>query len=228
MDPAAQLWIATAAFIATHFVASTPLRAALVARIGLKAYIGVYSLAAFATLGWMIWAYAKAPLEPLWTAQFPALRLLPAIVMPVSFILIACGLLGRNPTLVGADKLLRNPDSARGIIRVTRHPMMWGFMLWAGAHILARGELKSTVFFGGFLLLAALGALLIDRRKDKTLGDDWQRFAAATSYFPFLAILQGRNHFDLREIGWLNPAIGVALYALFMWTHAWMFGARPY
>ena len=224
MDPSTQLYAATIAFLGTHFVSSTPLRSTVVKGLGEKAYLGVYSLAAFATLGWMIWAYGKAPLEPLW----PGLRLAPAILMPFAFVLIACGLFARNPTLVGADKLLKSPDPARGMIRVTRHPMMWGFMLWSLAHLLARGELKSTVFFGGFFLLAALGALLIDRRKAKTLGEDWQRFAAVTSYFPFLAILRGRNRFDAREIGWRNPAIGLALYALFFYGHAWLFGARPY
>jgi uncharacterized membrane protein len=224
MDPFSQLCIAATAFLATHFVSSTPLRSAVVKGMGEKAYIGVYAVVAFATLGWMIRAYGKAPLEPV----FPGLRLAPEILMPFAFVLLACGLLSRNPTLVGADKLLRNPDPARGIIRVTRHPMMWGFILWAGAHLLARGELKATVFFGSFLVLAALGALLIDRRKATTLGEDWQRFAAATSYFPFLAILQGRNRFDAHEIGWRNPAIGLALYALFLQAHAWLFGARPY
>jgi uncharacterized membrane protein len=114
------------------------------------------------------------------------------------------------------------------MLRVTRHPVMWSFMLWALAHILARGELKATVFFGSFLLLAALGALLIDRRKEKTLGPDWQRFAKATSYFPFLAIATGRNRLDLQEIGARNIAIGLALYALLFWLHPLLFGARPY
>jgi uncharacterized membrane protein len=224
MDPVAQLSLAAAAFLATHFVSSTPLRGALVGAIGEKAYLGVYSLAAFATLGWMIWAYGRAPVEPLW----PGLRLLPAIVMPFAFMLVACGLLSINPTAVGAARHLRGQDPARGIIRVTRHPMMWGFMLWSGAHILARGELKSTVFFGTFLVLAAFGALLIDRRKAQTLGNDWKHFADVTSYFPFGAIIGGRNRFAASEIGWRNPAIGLALYALVFWFHAMLFGAGPY
>ena len=228
IDPATQLWLAAAAFLATHFVSATPLRALVAKGTGERGYLAAFSLAAFATLGWMIWAYGKAPPAPLWTAQFPGMRLAPAIAMPFAFILLACGLLARNPTLVGADRLLKSAEPARGIIRVTRHPMMWGFILWAAAHILARGEMKSTVFFGTFLVLAALGALLIDRRKAKTLGEDWRRFAAATSYFPFLAILQGRNKFNAAEIGWRNPAIGLALTVLFLPAHGWLFGARPY
>ena len=224
MDPAALLWLASVAFLGTHFVSSTPLRKALVGALGERAYLGAYSLAAFATLGWMIWAYGRAPIEPLWTG----LRLAPAIAMPFAFILIACGLLSGNPSAVGAGRLLKAAEPARGILRVTRHPMMWGFLLWAAAHVLARGELKSTVFFGTFLVLAALGAWSIDRRKALAFGADWERFAAVTSYFPFLAILQGRNKFSAAEIGWRNPAIGLALCVLFAQGHAWLFGAPPY
>lgn len=223
MDPYI-LYAATIAFLATHFISSTPLRPLLAQAIGERGYIVAYSLLAFATLGWMIWAFKRAPVEPLW----PGLRLAPAILMPFSFILFACGLFSRNPTAVGQAKAMASAEPARGIIRVTRHPMMWSFMLWALAHVLARGELKATVFFGAFLLLAALGAVLIDRRKEKTLGEDWKRFAAATSYFPFLAIAQGRNRLDLKEIGWRNPLIGLLLYGLVLWFHAALFGLRPY
>src|SRR5262249_37191687 len=153
-------------FIATHFVPGTPLRAAMVRALGERGYVAAYSLVAFATLGWMSWAFAKAPDEPLWQGW----RALPAWVMPIAFVLVACGIFARNPTLVGADRLLRNPAPARGIIRVTRHPIMWSFMLWAGAHVLARGELNSTVFFGGLFAVAALGTLLMDQRKRRTLG----------------------------------------------------------
>ena len=224
VDSGAQLYYATAAFIATHFVTSTPLRGALVKAVGERVYVALYSLLAFATLGWMIWAYNRAPLEPLWVG----LRWLPAVAMPFAFVLLACGLLSRNPTAVGAARLLKNPEPAQGIIRVTRHPVMWAFILWSLAHLLARGEHMASVFFGGFLALAALGALLMDQRKARTLGEDWRRFAAVTSYFPFLAILQGRNRFAAREIGWRNPAIGLALYALVFWFHPALFGIRAY
>jgi uncharacterized membrane protein len=224
MDAAAQLWFATAAFIATHFVTSTPLRPAMVRSLGERGYIVVYSLVAFATLGWMIWAFARAPDEQLWQGW----RALPAWVMPVAFVLVATGLFARNPTLVGADRLLRNDDPARGIIRVTRHPIMWGFMLWSAAHVLARGELNSTVFFGGLFAVSALGTLLMDQRKAKALGADWKRFAAVTSHLPFVAIAQGRNRFNATEIGWRNVLIGLALYGLFFWAHPMLFGARAY
>ena len=196
---------ATAAFLATHFVSSTPLRAKLVGAMGEWPYRGLYSLVAFATLAWMAWAYAAAPHVHLWEGP----RTPPYVVMPLAFVLIACGY-WRNPTIVGAEKLLRSEDPARGIIRVTRHPIMWAVMLWAATHIWARGDLQALVFFGGFFVLAAFGTLLSDRRKSSN--PDWPRFASVTSHVPFVAILQGRNRIAWREIGWLRPLIGIAVY----------------
>lgn len=196
---------ATVAFLATHFVTSTPLRPVLVNAMGEWPYRGLYSLVALLTLGWMIWAYAAAPREHLWAGA----REIAYLVMPPAFVLLACGY-WRNPTMVGADRLLKSEEPARGIIRITRHPIMWGIMLWAAAHILARGDLKSLIFFGGFLVLAAAGTLAMDARKRSN--PDWPRFAAVSSHVPFVAIAQGRNRIVWREIGWLRPAIGLAVF----------------
>ena len=224
MNPMTHLIAATVAFLATHYVASTPLRAKLVNALG-KAYLGLYSLIAFATLGYMIWAYYRAPSVGLWYS--PALRYVPLIVMPIAFILMVCGLLERNPTLVGQERLLETDDAARGILRITRHPLMWGFALWAASHILARGDAASVIFFGGFLVLALSGTVLIDRRKAATLGDDWRRFAAVTSNLPFAAIAAGRNRLNLGEIGWWKVVAGLALYGALLWLHPVLFGAHP-
>lgn len=218
------LLLACVVFLATHFMPSTPLRGVLVKSLGQWGYTGVYSAIAFGMIGWMSWAYARAPIEPLW----PGVRWLPALLMPISFVLLACGLFANNPTIVGMYRLLRNADPARGVIRITRHPVMWAFLLWALAHLLARGDMKSLVFFGSFAVLASVGTLLMDRRKQQSLGENWARFAAVSSNLPFLAILQGRNTFKASEIGWRNPAIGLALYALFFWFHPLLFGIRAY
>jgi len=218
------LLLACAVFLATHFMPSTPLRGVLVKSMGQWGYTGVYSAIAFGMIGWMSWAYTRAPVEPLW----PGVRWLPALLMPISFVLLACGLFANNPTIVGMYRLLKNADPARGIIRVTRHPVMWSFLLWALAHLLARGDMKSLVFFGSFAVLASVGTLLMDRRKQQSLGENWARFAAVSSNLPFVAILQGRNKFAAAEIGWRNPAIGLALYALFFWLHPVLFGTRAY
>jgi uncharacterized membrane protein len=215
------LLAATGIFLLTHFVPSTPLRPVLVKAIGEWPYRGLYSVVALAALAWMISAYAGAPHVPLWNG----LRYLPVVVLPFAFVLLACGY-WRNPTMVGADQLLKSEDPARGMIRITRHPLMWAIMLWSGAHLLARGDLESLVFFGGFLLLAGLGTVLMDSRKKSN--PDWARFAAVTSNVPFVAVAQGRNRIAWAEIGWLRPVIGLAAFAIFFAAHAWLFGGRPY
>ena len=96
------LVVATVVFLGTHFVSGTPLRPALINAIGEWPYRGVYSLVAALTLVWMISAYAAAPREPL----FSGIREIAFVLMPLAFVLIVCGY-WRNPTMVGADKLLK-------------------------------------------------------------------------------------------------------------------------
>lgn len=223
MNPMTHLAVAAALFLGTHYVASTPLRGKLVAALG-NAYLGLYSLVAFLTLGYMAWAYYHAPFMRLWYS--PALRYVPLVTMPIAFILFVSGLMTRNPTLVRQENLLREPEPARGILRVTRHPLMWSFALWGASHLVARGDAAALLFFGSFALLALSGTVLIDRRKS-TLGEDWRRFAAVTSNVPFAAIASGRNRFDLAEIGWGKIGIALALYALMLWLHPMLFGAKP-
>jgi uncharacterized membrane protein len=226
MDPLAHLALATAAFLVTHYVASTPLRGALIESIGEQPYLGSYTLVSFLTLGWMIYAYMHAPFAPLW--QVPGLKLWPLFVMPFAFILLACGVMGRNPSAVRQEGALKAEEPARGILRVTRHPVMWSFGLWSAVHLLARGDAASLIFFGGFLILALSGTALIDARKADTLGDDWKRFADVTSNIPFWAIVEGRNRLRLAEIGWKKIAVGVLLYAVLLATHSMLFGQKPY
>lgn len=224
VDPLGQLALATAVFIAAHFVTSTPLRARLVGRLGERVYLGLYSLVAVLALGWMIWAYRQAPTQPLWNG----VGWLPAAVMPFAFILLIGGYFSPNPAALGRDRLLRSAEPARGMIRITRHPLMWAVMLWAGAHLAAGADSASLIFFGGLLAVAAAGTISMDRRKARTLGAEWQGFAAATSNVPFVAIAHGRNILNSGEIGWVRPAAGVLLYAVVFLLHPFLFGPRPY
>ena len=226
MDPILHLALATLAFVATHFVPSTPLRMTLVEAIGERAYLGAYSLVSFLTIGWMVFAYLRAPVIPLF--HVPGLRLWPLAVMPVAFVLIAAGVMTRNPSAVGQHEGLKSEEPARGIVRVTRHPVMWGIALWAAVHLLARGDVAALVFFGGFLLVALAGTRLMDLRKADTHGEDWKRFAAVTSNVPFSAIVEGRNRLVFAEIGWKRVLAGLVAFGVFFAAHPWLFGARPY
>ena len=217
------LVVASLAFLATHYITSTPLRAALVATMG-RAYLALYSLLAFATLGWMIWAFNHAPFVNLWYAV--ALRTVPLVVMPFALVFVVCGVLSPNPTAVGQEGRLKSAAPAHGILRVTRHPLMWGFTLWAASHVVARGDAAAVIFFGTFALLALTGTWLIDRRKSTALGDDWTRFAAATSNVPFIAIAAGRNQLRIAEIGWWRILLGFAAYGALLVLHHRLFGVH--
>lgn len=126
-----------------------------------------------------------------------------------------------QPDAVGQERQLKAAKPARGFVRVTRHPLMWAIALWAAAHILARGDLRALVFFGGLLLLALIGTVLIDRRR-AAHGEEWERFAAVTSNVPFVAIAQGRNRFALGEIGYRSIVIALVLYVVLLLLHPYI------
>ena len=226
MEPMSMLVLAAGVFLGTHFVSSTPLRSELVGVLGEKAYLGVYSLVSLLTVAWMVWAYTRAPYERLWLGD--EFKVWAVVLMPVSLIFIAVGGLTPNPSAVRQESALRSLGEPRGILRVTRHPIQWGIALWAVLHVIARGDAASVIFFGGFALLSILGTVLIDARKNKAIGVDWERYASVTSNIPFGAIFQGRNQFRFEEIGWRKVLIGLALYLVLVLLHPYLFGARPY
>lgn len=221
------LTIAALFLVGTHFgIASTPLRAELIGRVGERAYRALYSLLAVVALVWLITAWQAAPFVPLWNPG-PGVRHLALVLMPVAFLLVVCALTSPNPTVVGQRP---DPDAAApatGIIRVTRHPFMWGVGLWAILHLLANGDQASVVFFGAFAVLALGGTFLIDQRRTRENAPGWGVFLQATSNLPFAAILQRRQRFAPREIGLWRVALALALYVLFLWAHPWLFGVDP-
>jgi uncharacterized membrane protein len=122
---------------------------------------------------------------------------------------------------------LDKPEPTRGVLRITRHPVMWGVGLWAAIHILANGDLASLLFFGGLLLTALGGAWHLDQRMAATEGVRWQRFAADTSFTPFVALLTGRQPWAWAE--WWRPAAwGLGAFVLLFFLHVHLFGVRPY
>jgi len=215
-------------FLLIHFgVSGTRLRDVLVARMGAGFYRGAFALASLGGIVWMGRAYSHAPAVELW-GQLVGLRPLAFALVFVAFLYIGIGLATPSPTRVGMEsKLAQGTDIARGMVRITRHPFLWGVALWAIAHLIVNGDLASLILFGSFLLLALGGTASIDAKRRRNFGDDWNRFAQATSNVPFVAIASGRNQFGsaLREIGILRPVIAVAIYALVFYFHGRLFGA---
>ena len=81
-----QLIVSSIAFLSTHFVTSTPLRARLTCVFG-RAYSLVYSLIEIVLLGWMIRSFCSAPSLNLWFS-IPMGRV-PKFVMPFALVFLA-------------------------------------------------------------------------------------------------------------------------------------------
>jgi uncharacterized membrane protein len=206
------LVLAACAFVGVHLLPSTPLRGGLIKLLGGNGYLAMFSVAAGAALIWYAAAYSAAPHRELWPA-LPALRYVPLVAMPFAMVLLVCGYTTRNPMAVMQEKHFHATDPAPGILKVTRHPIMWAIALWALSHAAANGDQASLIFFGGLTALALLGMPLMDHRRAETLGSAWGPFALTTSAIPFVAAIQGRAKPRLSEIGWWRIALGLALYA---------------
>lgn len=221
--------LASVLFLGTHLgISSTTLRDRLVAMLGERGYLIAYSLVAAMTLAYLIWMYGALPRYQYFWLPDPALFMIPKIVMPIAMILLLGGFMSKNPTAVGMENLLREgraDELTRGLTRITRHPFQWAVILWAGAHMASNGDRVSVVFFGTFLVLSLAGTVLIDRKKARRLGADWDAYARVTSNVPFAAILGGRNRLAPKE-QLLPVLVGLGGYVLVYLGHPWIAGVR--
>lgn len=227
MEAYGQLLAAAAVFLATHIgLASYASRTALIAKFGQRGYLIGYVIVSFVTFGALLFSFADAPREYLWLAP-TWVRHLPMGVMIIVCILIVAGYMGPNPTAVGLDRLAKLDEGPKGIFRVTRHPILSGIVLWALVHIPASGQLSAIILQASIALLAIMGMMQIDRRKARTLGEEWQAYAAQTSAVPFAAILAKRQRFVFSEIGGLPIIGGAGLYFILISAHRHIIGVSP-
>jgi uncharacterized membrane protein len=218
------LVIAEIAFCGSHvLLSSTRWRGALRDQIGERGFLALYSLTALVTLAWFIVAYRRAPTIELWPMQ-RWMALVPVLVMPWAAILLVAGYTTRNPTALGMERAAVANDPAPGILRITRHPVMWALGLWATAHIVPNGDVAALLFFGGIAALALGGTVLIDRKKRLALGSNWPPLAAITSNLPFLALVTRRTRLRWRDIGLLRVIAGLLLYAVLYLAHPMLTG----
>ena len=219
---------AAAFFVLIHLLVSgTRVRDALTGRIGQGPYMALFSLTSVAGLVWLGFAFSQARNDPandhLW-GMGDATRYVQLALTLVAFLLIVPGLLTPNPTSVRQEGALDRPDVARGMLRITRHPFLWGVAIWAAGHLLVNGDSASLILFGSLLALALFGTASIDAKRKRALGLKWDPFAVITSNVPFLAIAQGRQRLSLGEIGWWRIALAVGLWAALTWAHPYFTG----
>ncbi|WP_270938204.1 NnrU family protein [Falsiroseomonas oryzae] len=214
------LILAAALWLFIHIgISGTKLRDAVVARLGEGRFMIAFSVASVVSIVLLVLAWQNAETSFLWAAP-PWLRWILALLMLPAFVLFMASH-KRNPTAVGGKGLGEEP---RGIQRVTRHPMLWSFTIWALVHLLGNGDTASLVFFGAFLATALAGMPSIDAKLARRHGAAWEGFAARTSIVPFGAILAGRNRLVLSEIGWMPPVVGLLLWAALLHFHRGIFG----
>jgi uncharacterized membrane protein len=222
---------AAAVFLAIHLlIAGTRVRDGITGAIGEGAYLGLFSLASLGAIVWLAIAYKAAQRgeDPLLYDLGPGVKHLGIPVVALAFLLGVQGLFMPNPTSLRQEGSAANPDTIRGVLRITRHPFLWGVAIWSAFHLSANGDEASVIFFGTFFVLSILGTFSIDAKRRRKMGEAWAAFAAKTSNIPFAAAITGRNSLKLGEsFGW-RFWVAALLFVTVLFAHAHIFGVSPF
>ena len=221
------LWVA---FTATHMgLSSQRLRPRLIASLGGPGFQGVYSLVALAIFVPLVWAYfGHQHVGPhLWYLGYlTPVRWLAYLGMVLAMTLVAGGLITPSPA-----SLTGGATQVRGVLRITRHPLLMGIAVFGAVHLLtANLNAAELAFFGGFPVFVILGCRHQDQRK--LAGDDaYARFVSETNFLPFVGTggLGFVGPGGLRGLRESVPALalGVGLAVLLRAFHSGWFGGAP-
>jgi uncharacterized membrane protein len=225
----ATVWIAVWAvsFLGSHLViSSAPVRAWLTGAVGEQPYRGIYSLVAVATLGPLIYEFArnKHAGPVLWYLRADApIRWLAWLLMLAVLILFVASFINPNPGVARKEGALE----PHGILKVTRHPAFVSFSLFGIAHLLMNGWAGDVIFFGIFPALGVIGGMHQDTRKLRELGDRYREFVAKTSFTPFAALVGRRTRWASGDTPWAAIGAGIVLTAALVALHPTIFGGNP-
>jgi uncharacterized membrane protein len=221
----AMLILMSVLFAVTHIgMSHDPFRARLVEQIGPKGFQGVYTLVSFITFGGAIGIFAgHRNMGPvLWTMPrwlTPAVYLL----MLIAFLLLVLSMRNRSPAgMVGGTM------EARGVLKITRHPMNMALACFGLAHVIANGSLGDIFFFGSIFIVGFFGPYHQDRRKVREKGEDYVAFQRETGVLPFAAIAQGKAKLEAKDLNIPFTIIAVAAFVAAILFHEDLFGIRPY
>jgi uncharacterized membrane protein len=230
--PMTMLMAAAAVFLGIHLlIAGTRVRDGIVGAIGENAYLALFSLASLAVIVWLAFSYSAAQAsgdDPVLWSTATAVRHMAIPIVLLAFLIGVPGLMAANPTAVGMSGVATKSDTVRGILRVTRHPFLWGVVIWSAFHLSANGDEASVILFGSLFALALFGTFSIDAKRRRLLGPEWSGFAAKTSNVPFAAIFAGRNRFDAREYFDWRFFVAIAIFAIVLLFHARVIGVSPF
>jgi len=172
-----------------HFIPAIAVdfRKNLISKIGENPYKGLFALFMFLALylvisGWKATIPVNLYLPPVWGRHVTALLVL------IAFILIVA------------------PYHATNLKRFLRHPQLTGVIIWGIGHLLANGESRSIVLFGGLTAWAVIEILLLNRRD-----------GAWTKPDPV----------PVKKDLILTVA-GLVVYVVIAASHQWLFGFSPF
>ena len=122
-------------------------REAQIARLGERAWKGLYSVVSIIGFALLVYGYGLARQSPvvLYTPPTMLRHIALALMLPVFPLFLAAYLPGRIKT-------------------AAKHPMLLSVKIWATAHLLANGTLIDVLLFGSFLAWAVLGRIAAKRR----------------------------------------------------------------
>lgn len=226
------LYAAAALFLGIHlFISGTRLRDGITGVIGEGPYMGLFSLASLGAIVWLSIGYNAAQrsgANPQLYDLGAGIRHLGIPVIALAFFLAVQGLLSPNPTSVRQEGAAAKEGTIKGVLRITRHPFLWGVALWSAFHLAANGDRASVVLFGTFFVLSILGTFAIDAKRKRKMGTAWNDFAGKTSNVPFAAWISGRNALRIGEsFGWRFWVAAIVFVAV-LFSHARIFGVSPF
>ncbi|KEO54224.1 NnrU family protein [Thioclava pacifica] len=226
MDGWSEFILAGMLFLASHAIPSMPkLKAALVRRLGPRGWVIAFSLLSTGLLFWVIYAAGRAPYVEIWPQEIWA-RWLVNLAMPMAILLGSFGLGTPNPFAFEGRTTGFDPVHP-GIAGLTRQPLLWAIAIWAGAHLVANGDLAHVILFGAFALFTAMGMRTLEARKRRQMGETtWQRLSARTAMIPGAALLAGR----WRPQRWPSPirlVAAVLVWAALYHLHTPVIGVSP-
>jgi uncharacterized membrane protein len=138
-------------FLGAHvFVSMRDERAALISKVGLGPYRGLFSLVSIVGIVLICYGFAKyraAGLIPVWYPPLWTHHIVEALMWPASIMVAAAYIPGN-------------------IKRVLKHPMLAGVKTWAFVHLCANGDLGGVILFGSVLAWAVYDRITLKRRSD--------------------------------------------------------------
>jgi uncharacterized membrane protein len=214
----------SALFAVTHLVLSHgPIREGFVRTLGQWPFRGLYSLISFLTLGpaAVLWWQNRHLGPVLWELPLWGERVIAGLLVLFGFFLFFQLLATPSPASMMPAK-----NEARGVLRITRHPMNMGITMWALAHLLANGTAGDVAFFGAFVVVGVVGPYHMDARLKRSKGEEFSEFCRTTSVMPFSAILGRRNRLALDELSFPLALIAVIAFAALVFFHSRLFGGQ--